>query len=107
MLGSIIKHKLIKDGKLIEGEREVTEIGRSAFYGCESLTEVTPKGVTRIGEKAFYGYTNLSEVTIPLEEVTSLTEVTIHEGVAEIGDSAFEGKNAFFGNYDKIRYYTD
>ena len=37
------------------GGKPVTSIGRSAFEGCSSLTEVTiPKSVTSIGEWAFY-----------------------------------------------------
>jgi len=54
----------------------VTNIGRSAFNKCISLTSITiPNSVTSIGNSAFY--------------YTSLTSVTIGNGVTSIGDSAF------------------
>ncbi len=39
----------------------LTSIGGRAFYGCDSLTQVTiPDSVTRIGVNAFYGCTSLT-----------------------------------------------
>ena len=55
----------------------VTLIGRSAFYGCSSLTSITiPEGVTSIGDYAFYG-------------CSSLTSITIHECITSIGEWSF------------------
>ena len=55
----------------------VTRIGDSAFYGCNSLSEIViPSSVTSIGHHAFYGCRSLSEIVIP-------------SSVTSIGDSAF------------------
>ena len=70
----------------------VTSIGKYAFYGCTSLTEVTlPDSVTVIGNYAFYGCTGLTSVTIPnsvtsignsaFRSCTGLTSVTIPNSV--------------------------
>ena len=81
-------------------EPGVTSIGRSAFYGCSSLTIVTiPESVTSIGDYAFYDCSSLTSVSIP-EGVTSigdssfgrcrgLTCVSIPESVTSIGEDAF------------------
>ena len=80
----------------------VTEIGYSAFRGCDSLTNVTiPDSVTSIGEYAFYDCNSLTSVIIPdgVTEIgdnafwrcTSLTSVTIPDNVTSIGEYAFYG----------------
>ena len=57
----------------------VTEIGKYAFEGCESLTSVViSEGVTEIGESAF-------------EDCKSLTSVAIPSSVTIIGEMAFFG----------------
>lgn len=57
----------------------VTEIGDQAFWGCNTLTEVTlPHTVDEIGYQAFCKCSNLTNVTIP-------------EGVKKIGQAAFYG----------------
>lgn len=57
----------------------VTEIGDQAFWGCNTLTEVTlPNTVDEIGYQAFCKCSNLTNVTIP-------------EGVKKIGQGAFYG----------------
>ena len=47
------------------GDKTVTSIGASAFYGCSGLTSVTiPETVTSIGASAFYGCSGLTSVYI-------------------------------------------
>ena len=57
----------------------VTEIAMWAFWGCNTLKEVTlPHTVEIIGDQAFCKCSNLTNVTIP-------------EGVTKIGQGAFYG----------------
>ena len=67
----------------IEGKYSIKEgvsnIGKSAFLGCDSLTEISiPKSVTYIGDQAFYECKNLKEINIP-------------SSVNHIGNSVFFG----------------
>ena len=92
----------------------VTRVGAGAFYGCEGLTEIViPDSVTEIGESAFACCSGLTSVVIP-DSVTdiadnlfaavtsvdlryserpeirsSLTSVTMGDGVTRIGHYAF------------------
>ncbi len=81
--------------------RTVTVVGKSAFEGCESLTEVTlPDGVSRIGERAFAGCTLLNNVILPSKlkviessvfaGCSSLSAITIPGSVETIRTKAFE-----------------
>ena len=82
-----------------EGWR-VTNIGREAFYDCDSLTSIViPDGVTSIGNEAFYDCDSLMSIVIP-DGVTSigdwafygcsgLTSIVIPNSVTSIGYSAF------------------
>ena len=97
----------------------VTLIGRSAFFGCSNLTNITiPDNVTAIvdyafsyctnasftiknsiasvGKSAFSGCTKLTSITITeaiwesaFYDCTGLTNVTIGNSVTSIGQSAF------------------
>lgn len=78
----------------------LTSIPQDAFSGCTSLKEVTlPGALTELGYQAFKGCTQLTKITIP-GTITSfnssvfansgLTEVTINNGIREIGENAFE-----------------
>lgn len=80
---------------------EVTQIGVSAFAGCENLTGmIIPETVTTIGESAFAGCTRLGAPNNPTAEGTSgpakapirpdQTTFVIPEGVTSIGAHAFE-----------------
>ena len=78
----------------------VTQIGKSAFCGCDFKGSVTlPKGLTQIGAGAFLNCFNLTGVTIPqgvtsigdsaFLNCTGLTSVVIPEGVTNISGRAF------------------
>ena len=83
----------------IEG-KPVTNIGKSAFSRCYSLTSIRiPDSVTSIGKEAFWACTSLTSISIP-DSVTSigkyafsscsdLTSITIPDGVTSIGERAF------------------
>ena len=78
----------------------VTSIGKGAFRGCNSLSEIViPSSVISIGDRAFYGCNSLSEIVIPSSVTSigkgafrgcnSLSEIVIPSSVTSIGDSAF------------------
>lgn len=79
----------------------VTSIGRSAFYDCANLTNITiPTSVTTIEQAAFYRCRKLREVEIP-DMVTTIGEaaftlcqglvsVKIPDNVVSLGKEAFE-----------------
>ena len=80
----------------------VTEIGNSAFDGCNKLTSVViPDSVTSIGDYAFDQCKGLTSVTIPnsvtsigyvaFRNCTGLTSITIPDSVTSIGNDAFSG----------------
>ena len=78
----------------------VTSIGKGAFTGCYSLSEIViPYSVTSIGDGAFSFCRSLSEIVIPssvtsigdwaFSNCDSLSEIVIPSSVTSIGDGAF------------------
>ena len=82
------------------------------YFGSDSKVDIPAelggKPVTEIGEWAFAYYSSLTEVTIPegvtsirafaFRSCSSLTKATISEGVTSIGDSAF----AYFSSLTEV-----
>ena len=73
--------------KTVMIENGVTNVGKYAFSGCESLTSVTiPKSVTKIGDDTFKNCTNLTDVHYSgtkaqwdkVEGKDSLNSATLH-----------------------------
>lgn len=81
-------------------EKSVTTIGKSAFYNCTVLTNISiPDSVTTIDDSAFGKCSSLSNISIP-DSVTSigdfafnyctgLTSISIPDSVTSIGYEAF------------------
>ena len=107
-------HNLYLDGKKITELKipdNTTRIGRWAFYNCSGLTSVTiPDGVTSIGYHAFSYCSRLTSINVApsnsaYSSINGLLlsksgktlvagvngDVTIPDGVTNIGDSAFCG----------------
>ena len=89
-----------KEHWVITFDGDVTTIGYGAFWGCNSLINVTiPNGVTSIGDYAFNACTGLTSITIPnsvtsigefaFQNCASLTSVTIPSSVTSIKYYAF------------------
>ena len=81
---------------------DVISIGDSAFYGCNSLSEIViSSSVTSIGDSAFLWCSSLPEIVIPSSVTSigdsaflwcsSLSEIVIPSSVTSIGDYAFSG----------------
>lgn len=80
--------------------KNVTKIGKKAFYKCNKIKQVTiPNGVTCIEKDAFYGCSKLQKVNLPNSLTTiqmgafshckSLKSITIPKRVKNIGSFAF------------------
>ena len=91
----------------------------NGYYLPNTLTEVIITDATQIGASAFYGASSLTSITIPngvtsigdyaFYGASSLTSITIPNGVTSIGASAFAGASSltsmtlpFVGKYTDI-----
>ena len=104
--GRIVSNSYVPDKNvcILKFDKDVKEIGDSAFYRCSSITSISiPESVTEIGEEAFRGCSSLTSITIP-ESVTeignnafawcsSLTEVRIPKGCNVHEDAFFKCPN--------------
>ena len=93
----IIPTNINIDGRIYQ----VTDIGSSAFKGCNNLTKVSlPEGIKILGEYSF-NQTGLKEITLPhsLLQIgagafggcSSIKKMFVPEGVEVIDESAFGG----------------
>lgn len=112
----------------------VLGIGNACFYRCESLSSIQiPKTISTIPLNCFYGCISLTDIDIPANitildtscfEASGLAHLTLHEGLLEIGASAFAacqnlksfylprtinkiGEEAFSGCISLSSIYTD
>ena len=85
-----------------EDATSLREIGHSAFYECNSLTDVVlPDSLEKIGSGVFFGCIAIEEIIFPeatwsigygaFGDCTSLTEVYIPKTVTDIGYSLMAG----------------
>ena len=91
-------------------------IGAEAFWGESQPFSLTlPPGVVRISKRAFHLAEGLTAINIPINtnsieedcfSGTSLTTITLHDGITEIKKQAFMGcqdlKTVYLGRYIKI-----
>lgn len=80
VIAKVKKSQILKPAKA-EAVLVESSLGKNAFHGCTSLTNVVlPEGITSIPENAF-------------RDCTSLTEFEIPENVTAIGEGAFQGSS--------------
>ncbi len=84
----------------------IASIGEQAFSGCSALKKlVLPSMLTSIGSKAFENCAALTEISFPgrmrtlepndcLAGCTSLTTVTLADGIEELGSGFFKGRES-------------
>ena len=77
-------------------------IGKSAFYGCTSLTSVELPAATTIGDNAFYECTSLTSVELPAATTIgiyafyacdNITSLTFGSVITSVGEKAFNWYN--------------
>lgn len=105
-----IKESLFKDvfqncskGSLLLflNDRGLMQIGRNAFEGCSSLTNIVfPDGLASIGDGAFKGCSALTNVIFPdglkeigraaFEDCSSLTNISLPSSIKKADNNAFD-----------------
>ena len=104
MNGSVIE-KYKGNAERLTLPENITEIGKDAFSGCNSLVRVIiPEGVSKIGYSAFENCTSLEEVVIPksvkaidsgaFSGCTRLVSVSLPEKTRSLGSGVFAGCTA-------------
>ena len=100
VFGANIVSNVYENGQgVITFDGDVTQIGKSAFYGTLLKSIVLPKSVTAIESESFGNCEHLTHITIPEGVVTigwsafinctSLQSIVIPQSVAEIGLAPF------------------
>ena len=86
---SLVQYAIGKKDTSFTIPSSVTSVGRSAFYGCTSLTNITiPDSVTSIDDSAFYGCDSL-------KTVYNLSKLDIQKGAVTHGNVAFYADNVY------------
>ena len=79
-------------------QTSLREIGREAFANCPMLTSINIDQCLTVGESAFANCSSLTSIKFSAETIsasvcsncTSLTDLTLYDGIKEIGSYAFQ-----------------
>ena len=89
--GLSVPHKVVIPKTITDAEREVSGIGKEAFYQLSTIREIElPDTITFIGAFAFAGCTDLRSITIPAS-VTYIDDYAF-AGCTSLKSVTFEGK---------------
>ena len=110
--GSILKlieNEDIKNGRLDNIPKEITEISSYCFANCTDLRQlIIPNGICQIGSNAFSGCVNLENIRIP-NSVSSIGSFVFMscKSLSEIqlSDNIKLNNRYFFGCPEKCKVY--
>ncbi len=97
---TLLQYAVAKSEEKFTIPGSVTNIGRNAFYGCHTLTEIEiTDNVTNIEEHAFDACDRLTSITLPrsvtvigkraFSGCSRLKNLTIPDSITDIGEQAF------------------